>query len=77
VFNPLPTNGNKSPKPPLAHPGALPDPEGVKQPTLPGTPYEPYSEKPAMPEPPYVPYAEKPAPHEQFRRRRRMPNNLA
>ena len=64
MFNPLATNENKSPEPLLAHHGAPPEPEGVKQPTLPGTPYKPYSEKPAVPEPPYVPYDEKPGPHE-------------
>lgn len=55
MFNSLATNGNKSPEPLRAHPGAPPDPKGVKQPTLPGTPYKPYSEKPGVPEPPYVP----------------------
>lgn len=64
MFNPLPTNGNKSPEPPLAHPGAPPDSEGAEQPPLYGTPYKPYSEKPAVPDPPYAPYAEKPALHE-------------
>ena len=70
MFNPLPTNGNKSPEPPLAQAAAPPDSEGVKQPPLPGAPYNPYAEKPAVPEP-YRPYAEKPtlseAPYEPYK----------
>ncbi len=61
MFNPCAANGNKVPDPLLAQPGAPPDSEGVKQPTLPGTPYKPYSEKPAVPETPYKPYSVKAA----------------
>jgi hypothetical protein len=70
MFNPLPTNGNRSPEPPLAHPGAPPDSGGAKQPALPGTPYKPYPEKPGLPEPPYKPYAERPldeSPYEPYK----------
>jgi hypothetical protein len=37
---------------------------------MPGTPYEPYSEKPSLPEPPYKPYTEKPvdeSPYEPYK----------
>jgi hypothetical protein len=70
MFKPLATIGTKCLKPLLAHSGAPPDPEGTKQPALPGTPYTPYSHKPALPESPYKPYAEKPAqdaPYEPYK----------
>lgn len=55
------SNGNKSPEPPLMHPGGLPDSERAKQPSLPEPPYKPYAEKPVLSEPPYKPYREEPA----------------
>jgi hypothetical protein len=70
MFKPLATIGTKCLEPLLAHSGAPPDPEGTKQPALPGTPYTPYSHKPALPESPYKPYAEKPAqdaPYEPYK----------
>jgi hypothetical protein len=63
MFNPPATNGNKYSEPIPAHYGA-PDSEDAKHTPLPGTLYEPYSEKPALAEPPYTPYAEKPAANE-------------
>lgn len=59
MFNQLAANANKSPEPPLTHPGTPPDSECAKQRQMPETPYQPYSEKPELPEPPYKPYTEK------------------
>ena len=64
MFKQSVTNGNKSPEPPLMHPGGLADSERAKQLPLPEPPYRPYAEKPALSEPPYKPYAEKTAVHQ-------------
>jgi len=56
MFKHSATNANKSPEPPLTHPGAPPDSERAKQPPLPEPPYRPYTKKPAEPEHPYAPY---------------------
>jgi len=56
MFKHSATNANKSPEPPLTHPGAPPDSERAKQPPLPEPPYWPYIKKPAEPEHPSAPY---------------------
>jgi hypothetical protein len=53
MFKPLATIGTKYLGPLLARSGVPPEPEGAKQPALPGSPYTPYSDKPALPESPY------------------------
>lgn len=70
MFNQLASDSNKSPKPPLTHPGAPHKSEPAKPPKPPGTPYKPYSDKPPLSEPPYNPDAEKPLhepPYEPYR----------
>ncbi|MFY9912680.1 MAG: hypothetical protein WA477_07495 [Candidatus Sulfotelmatobacter sp.] len=70
MFNPLVTNASRSSEPPLAPPGEPADSGGAKQPSIPGIPYRPYSEKPALPELPYKPYADQPAheaPYEPYK----------
>jgi len=64
MFNQSAANANKSPEPPLTHPGAPPDSDRAKQPPLPEPPYKPYAKKPGPPEPPYKPYAKKSGPPE-------------
>jgi hypothetical protein len=60
----LAPDANKSPEPPLAHPGATADAERAQKPPLPEHPYKPYAKKPGPPEPPYRPYAKKSGPPE-------------
>jgi hypothetical protein len=52
----LAADANKSPQPPLTHPGATPDAERAQKPPLPEPPYKPYAKKSGLPEPPYEPY---------------------
>jgi len=56
MFNQSATDKNKSPEPPLTHPGAPPDSERAKQPPLPEPPYRPYAKEPGKLEAPYEPY---------------------
>jgi hypothetical protein len=68
MFKQSSTNAEQSAAP--TNPGGLPDTERSRQPSLPESPYRPFSERPAVPEPPYTPYADMPtekSPYEPYK----------